>query len=640
MATYIDDLKNKLKALKDVNDNNINEIKNLKKELQRVREDLFNSVKSGYYLRDDDTIIISAPRIIIGNVDHSGELYDGTSEIIIRGTKVNLQAPSNAGEIVTKAPTIKQIAVDPGADGLEEIAYQDKSIIISQAVGITLQSNKARYVNPGNQNNNQNTNDGAFVEELTGSDGINIQSDTVLNINAQPKCKMQKTLFESENNNLDVLTDSINTQIRNKETELNSSIDDLQKFVSEHNENDNSQTAWRANDKDLRDMHEYFIYAQDNLCKVVNEYSNLVSEKAEITRKKKVFTDNKAALPTEDTYKKSSGGSINIATEKLSYICKDGDRKLRENNTAGFFITAPNFQFYALTPENHTDTNHKGRLMKDSCFTIKAQNVGIYTDDPKKPSGEGNDRKEEIKATGQVTISSKAFRFEAVDTTISGVGEQQNTETKVVEKGKFVVTANKFKVDAPITQDGTNKDGNIVMNSKKVRIVSMDTEKENKKTKEKNITKDSELVIASDKMFVGCADDNKENMQSSDVQIISKKTMVAGNDAVVLVQSNTKNNAEIALSYGNTTQYSDSITLYGNTEYANSVTVKGEFKAPKGTFDEVDVKKKFSSPKINDGMVGAVIRENPKPDKKRKKEKPSRYEEEDIPIRMNRFHKE
>ena len=67
----------------------IEEIRSQKDEIQRIKQDILDNLEKGRYIRDDNRIIISAPEIIIGNVDKSGILWGGGSKVVIRATNID-----------------------------------------------------------------------------------------------------------------------------------------------------------------------------------------------------------------------------------------------------------------------------------------------------------------------------------------------------------------------------------------------------------------------------------------------------------------------------------------------------------------------------------------------------------------------
>ena len=89
----------KLKAMADSVEKDLKEIRKCKADVQQMKLDVVAEVQKGRYVRDNEQLIISAPRIILGNVDRNGTLKPGASEIIIRGTQVGVEAAGEAGQV-------------------------------------------------------------------------------------------------------------------------------------------------------------------------------------------------------------------------------------------------------------------------------------------------------------------------------------------------------------------------------------------------------------------------------------------------------------------------------------------------------------------------------------------------------------
>ena len=88
-------------------------------------------------------MIISAPNIVIGNVDKNGDLLSGgVGNVTIKGSNVALEGVGDGGSVVTRASSIRQTAVDPGVDGVENVV-RSTSEIVSQAGSIVLHSSEA-----------------------------------------------------------------------------------------------------------------------------------------------------------------------------------------------------------------------------------------------------------------------------------------------------------------------------------------------------------------------------------------------------------------------------------------------------------------------------------------------------------------
>ena len=101
-----------------------------KSEVQQIKADLIQRFEKGHYYRDDDTVIISAPNIVIGNVDKNGDLLSGgIGNVTIKGSNVALEGVGDGGSVVTRASSIRQTAVDPGVDGVENVVRSTSEIV-------------------------------------------------------------------------------------------------------------------------------------------------------------------------------------------------------------------------------------------------------------------------------------------------------------------------------------------------------------------------------------------------------------------------------------------------------------------------------------------------------------------------------
>ena len=161
------------------------EIRQQKAEIQQLKEDIMNEVARGRFIRDNERLVLSAPEIVIGNVDASGMLYGESGTIVIRGQKLGLEGVGEQGCVETRATRIAQTAVDPGPDGIEEVV-RGQSAIINQAKRITLQSNEA-------------ADDGYFSQSATttGATGIRIHADEEVEIDASQSVENRKQAIEN-----------------------------------------------------------------------------------------------------------------------------------------------------------------------------------------------------------------------------------------------------------------------------------------------------------------------------------------------------------------------------------------------------------------------------------------------------------
>ena len=126
MANILDDLKDALSSFESSVKKDLEEMREQKREVLRLRNELYDTVKNVNYVRHDGTVIVSAPNIILGNVDQHGNLIEGGggSSVTIRANSVSIEGvgdSSAGGSITQRAASIRSIAVDTGVEGQENV---------------------------------------------------------------------------------------------------------------------------------------------------------------------------------------------------------------------------------------------------------------------------------------------------------------------------------------------------------------------------------------------------------------------------------------------------------------------------------------------------------------------------------------
>ena len=105
MAYIFDDWKALLDNFQKSVEKDLEEIHQQKCEVQQIKVDIFNKLDKGLFYRDDQRIVISAPEIIIGNVDKSGALVGSEQgRVVVKGSEVALEGVGDRGRIVNRAP--------------------------------------------------------------------------------------------------------------------------------------------------------------------------------------------------------------------------------------------------------------------------------------------------------------------------------------------------------------------------------------------------------------------------------------------------------------------------------------------------------------------------------------------------------
>ena len=416
MAYIFEEWKTLLDKFQQCVDKGVEEMHQQKAEVQQIKTDIFNRLDRGAYYRNEQRIVISAPEIVIGNVDKSGALNGGEmGTVIIKGSDVSLEGVGEAGRIQSRAPIIHQKAVNPGIDGRENVVC-NTSEIVSQACDIVLHS-----------------------------------SDVV-----------------------------------KKEEKLNGEKD----------------YSTFTNLTDISEVHEQMEALLPSVYRSTQTFIELVSELAEVNRRKKALEKEKGAIKTGDDFKKkSTGASMSVVAESISVATADGDGNLHTNDVAGISVRTPR-----MGMSMHDD---EGALVKDGFFSVSAQDISLNTVNPK-------DKGKEWPMEGQVKIQSKDISLEAIDYKMNDKGKLW--EKELTKEGKITMSAKTVEVSTAnpkgIERDEKGKltkgeylgEGDVIIRSKGVTVESLDYEVKDGKLTTKALTKDSKLGIRTEKTTVIAAD--------------------------------------------------------------------------------------------------------------------------------------
>ena len=75
MDYSFDNWKKALEDFKSSVDKDLEEIRRHKEEIRQVKAEIMSALGGSFYLRDPKRIVISAPEIVIGDVDRDGVLF-------------------------------------------------------------------------------------------------------------------------------------------------------------------------------------------------------------------------------------------------------------------------------------------------------------------------------------------------------------------------------------------------------------------------------------------------------------------------------------------------------------------------------------------------------------------------------------
>ena len=630
--TYIfEEWKEVLEKFQKCVDQGVEEMHQQKEEVQQIKDDIFSRLDSGNIIRDDRRIVLSAPEIIIGDVDKSGTLTGEMGTVIVRGHHVALEGAGESGSVVTRAPLIEQKAVNPGIDGIENEVCSI-SEIVSQACSITLHSSDA-------------TDEFSQIPPHAGPGGISIHADKSLNLESAVSAEQRKKQIEDTLKVLDKQSGDLKSSMTAQKSAVDKFISEMVKLVEKEeklNETENYETFVNLSDIDA--LHDEMDELMPALLTSIQGFINTVSELAEVNRSKKALKAEKDNIKTGDDFKKNTtGAAMNIKAENISIATADGDGNLHTNSEAGISVSTPRMAVSmhdgegALVKDGYFNVsahdinintanpktkewpvegkvhiwskdisleaidykmNDKGvfmekELTKDGKITLGAKTIEVSTANPKdvERDEKGKLTKGEYTGDGELTLKSKSISVEGLDYEVKDGKQKAKALTK---DSKVTIRAEKQTI---IAADGEGKaTGSIAINAKAVSVKSMDVDKE--KLTDSGLASGSTMTLVSEKMYVG---QKTKSEKSKKLQLVSEEVGAFADKTLEIQQGDGK--ALVQLSGGNASMGGSKSQIYGDTTITGKADIKGDVKAPKGTFDNLEAKTSFKSSNISDGFA-------------------------------------
>lgn len=623
-------------------------IRKLKDEIYNLKVDNFNQ-SMGRVIRDDKRIVLSAPEIIIGDVNLGGVLNPGSqSKVVIKGTDVSLQGAGDVGRIGVQASIIEQIAENPGIDGNEHI-IGEVSKIVSQAGSITIESDQVEK-------------DGAFPTVSDTSEvGVRIRSDHRVDIQAAASRENRLQQIEKRIQNLKSSKNSLDEDLKNVKEEFKKQRQEIDELLEKKSKLANGEEDVRTDYHDMEELNIRIEELSTSLTETIFKYSNLLSMTGESARLLKYFNKQKEEVSKEsaDAFKKQSTfSSVSVVSETVNISSMDADGNLRTNAGAGVNILTNAMNVMG-------DLDDKGSLLDSNKLMVNMKNVDIITAGAANVEIDDKDviNKAEYLNEGNVVIRSKNITLESVDYEIAEKKEKEKGLTadgKILLRSKTIEasTVNSKDVDVDdkgkLTKATYTSEGDVIINSKTVSVKAVDTQLDGGETKETALTKDSSFSVRAEKnsfsatdtegkatgsvsinakaIDVKSMDVEKENrtdsklaeggviktvaekmyvgafskdLKSKKIQAQSEEIGLFADKTLEAQQGEAK--AVLQLADGNASVSGSKTQLYGETTINAKTEVKGELKAPKATIDNIEAKSSLKSPNISDGMaVGAA----------------------------------
>jgi hypothetical protein len=551
----------------------LEEIRQHKEEVQQLKTELYTAMNKGYYLRDDHRVVISAPEIIIGDVDQDGTLLaDGSSHVVIRANHVDLDGVGPGGQVNTNAPSIRQTAVDPGIDGMEAVVGP-LSEIVQQASSIMLEGDNAV---------------GAFSQtpHSAGAGSVSIHADGNLVVEACVSSEIQKKNLEQLLSSLETRKSAVEKDVADGIKAFGGLVKSVKAIYDKQDSTLLLNMNVRTDVDKLYNLGESMQSLAPSLYDCYQNCSKAISQLAELNRQITCLKEEKNGIKSGDDFKNNpTGATVAIKGEQISITSQDGDGNLRDNEGSGVSVVANEVTVAAV--------EHEGKLKEKGKFSVNAQTVELSTAsatdlkyDDKRKLESGN-----YAAVGDVVIKSKNITMETVDYEYK---DQKLSEKALTKDGTFKLRAEKMDISATDTEGKAT--GSISINGKAISVRSMDVEKE-KRTDDK-LAAGSTMLLLSEKMFLGA---KSKDIKSKKIQAVTEEMGLFADKTLEAQQGEQK--AVIQLADGKASVGGDKTQVYGETTINAKTEIKDELKAPKATIDSVEAKSAFKSPNISDGMA-------------------------------------
>ena len=639
MDYIFNDWEKKLSNFADSVEKDLNEIRQCKAEIQQMKLEMEVERKRGRYVRDDHRLVLSAPEIVIGNVDRDGTLFPGGSTIVVRGTDVGVQAAGEGGQLEMRAAGIRQIAEDPGVDGYEHVVY-NHSEVVSQARNIIIQSDEAT---------------GAFFAPTlpTGGSGVRIHADQKVDIEAAMTAESREKQLDDITKDAEDMKKVLKEQADQQKSGLKKSIEEIIKLIEKKEKLAEDYTAVRTNAADIQGLDRQLRELSSSIANCIYDYSEVLSQLAEANRQAKSFKAQKETIVKGEDFKKNAtGAAVAITGERISLVSADGEGNLRDNEGSGiamkankvdiasveedgklkekgqvsitaknidmttagetgqeyeegelktaaytaegdFTLRSKNITIEAVDYEMAEKKRKEKQLTAESTIKLRAKTIEVSTEGSKdiEVDEEGKLTKASYTAEGDIIVRSKTLSVESID---HDVENGQATEKALTAGSTVSIRAEKTDLAATDTEGKAT--GSVNINAKAVNVKSMDVDKENRT--DSNLAEGSTMTLVSETLYIGAqSDDVKSKLvqaQSEEITLAADKTLKALQD---------KEKALLQLADGKSTLKSDANTINGDTTLSDNAEVKGEIKSPKATIDHIKANSSLNSPNISDGMA-------------------------------------
>lgn len=585
---------------KDNADAVLKEVHRCKQDMWLLRNEILERIDAGQFIRDDKRIVISAPEIIIGNVDRHGVLQE-SGKVIIKGSSTVLQGVGDVGSVTVMAPCITNVAANPGIDGMEYVVGKTSRVVTI-----------ARKVQIESQSPEELKDRGALFVERPSGEGVQILSEKGITLSATKDDKKRKDRLEESVKSMKQgkahLTRLINTQMN----ELKSLVNDISSNISKDELLSASDDLGRANMMALDELSAGMESDSMSFSLALKKLAEMTSKLAELNRKIACYENEQTKMVGEEDYKKKpNGSSLTLKSENINLYSQDGEDQWRTNPESGIDIRGNNIKLRSLVEKDALAAEDaKSRI------TIQSRNIDVTTANLADPSWD-KDTHELLKGKfpleGNVTISSKTLNISAVDLEQTEKGKLK--ETALTDNSEVNIRAKNVRVKTH-DKDGKNV-GKFSVNSQKIVMKATDIddykadlELDNQgntkrpKVKSKAVTENSEMLLIAEKMNIGY---KKKEMKTKKLTVyagesttlMSDKMITMGQGADLKMQNLLKMSSDGSKLFSTketTVNGKSKVNIVGNSDFKGKITA-GDIEAK-----NVKASGSLSSSNFGDGI--------------------------------------
>ena len=565
----------RLNNFKQALDKELQEIQQCKAELAEIQKEVQESLSGIRYIREEGRLVLSAPEIVIGDVDPLGVLGPRYSKVIIRGNEVKVEGTSR---ILNRAPEIHSLAEHPGRDGQEStLPYHSEIVQVARNVLVN-GVNDAEVINPN--------------RDMVSRPGVAITSRGSIDVNASVSCEYETQQLDQAIQALKNQKSQTDKQIADIEKEVKAASMELDLLLKLPDVNV-SDTLVRVNYLDISELHEEYNQKVKRMCEKCMAYYSALATQADtnlriaaLEKQKETVKGRKANFEEQTT-----GSSIYLQSERIRLDTRDGDYHTRTNPEAGFFVNSSHISLTSYMDDWKT--------IEESYLYVGTQKATISTQnynysDPQK--GEG-----EVVTEGEVNILSKTVRVQAVDADLK---EFEPTEKALTPESQLTVRMEQTQVQATDTEGKAT--GLIDMNAKNLRLKSMDVDKES--GEEKELSQGSQLQLLAESMFIGSTEEKQQTLLAQVAADRLKLFAKTENEWQL-----DEDKGLLRLKEGTATFSSKGLEFWGKTTFNDqaqfTVVQVGDVKV-----DNIDVSKSSKTPHTSDGVPGKT---SPKSDQQK-----------------------